>query len=605
MNKCLLLVLLLFSSGVSAQINIDSLWSIWHDHNEPDSARVFALKDLIEKGYLFSNPDTAFILGQDMYELAEINGFEKWKATALNYQGISCAIRGRHDEAIRRFTHCLEVNEAIGNQHRVASSLNNIALVYEEIEEHEKALEYFEKSKVIYEEIDDHYGLSIAYGSSASMANRLELFDEAIEWAELAKSYALELGNTPQVAKMYHEIAKALSGQSEEAKDDAIVHALQDSALANFARSLELKLQIGDREGEANTLVANASLLKRLGRTEEATAMAEDALKIAKEVGSPSAIAASAGFLSEEYREAADFAGALEMKDLSIKMRDSIRSERNEREILRQEYKYNYQKQALTDSLQYSKREAVLYEQSEKQQIGLLSAGIVLLLVIVLAFAVWSGKKKSDGLLLNILPYETAQELKKKGSAEAKLIDQVSVIFTDFKGFTALSEKLTPKELVEDLNKCFSAFDQVVEKYGIEKIKTIGDSYMAAGGLPSPSKTHAQDVVNAALEMAQIVEEGKAKKVAAGLPFFEIRIGVHTGPVVAGIVGIKKFQYDIWGDTVNTASRMESSGAVGQVNISQTTYEQLKDEATYAFESRGKIAAKGKGEIEMWFVTRA
>ncbi|MGB6037972.1 MAG: adenylate/guanylate cyclase domain-containing protein [Cryomorphaceae bacterium] len=213
-------------------------------------------------------------------------------------------------------------------------------------------------------------------------------------------------------------------------------------------------------------------------------------------------------------------------------------------------------------------------------------------------------RDRSESLLLNILPAEIAEELKHKGQARAKKINHVTVLFTDFKGFTQYSEKVSPESLVEDLHESFTAFDEIMSKHGIEKIKTIGDAYMAAGGLPTPNETHARDVLAAAFEIRDFIEAGKAKKIKNNLPYFEIRIGIHTGPVVAGIVGVKKFSYDIWGDTVNTASRMESSGHEGQVNISQKTYDLVKDMSSYSFKSRGKIAAKGKGEMEMFFVEK-
>ena len=198
-------------------------------------------------------------------------------------------------------------------------------------------------------------------------------------------------------------------------------------------------------------------------------------------------------------------------------------------------------------------------------------------------------KQKSDKLLLNILPYETAEELKQTGTAKTKSFDLVTILFTDFVGFTILSEKLSPEKLVEEINFCFSAFDNIISKYDIEKIKTIGDSYMCAGGLPEPNKTNPVDVVNAAIEIQQFMLQYRKEKSEKNEPGFELRLGIHSGPVVAGIVGIKKFAYDIWGDTVNTASRIESSGEPGKVNISGSTYELVKDK--FKCTSRGKIQA--------------
>ena len=208
-------------------------------------------------------------------------------------------------------------------------------------------------------------------------------------------------------------------------------------------------------------------------------------------------------------------------------------------------------------------------------------------------------KNRSDELLLNILPSEVAIELKNKGAADAKQFNQVTVLFTDFKNFTAVAEKLTAQELVNEINYCYSAFDRIISKYGIEKIKTIGDAYMCAGGIPVPNNTNAIDIVLAALEIRDFMLNEKQKRELSGAAFFEIRIGCHTGHVVAGIVGIKKFAYDIRGDTVNIASRMESSGESGKVNISGITFELVKGRFSCTY--RGKVQAKNKGEIDMYF----
>jgi class 3 adenylate cyclase len=209
-------------------------------------------------------------------------------------------------------------------------------------------------------------------------------------------------------------------------------------------------------------------------------------------------------------------------------------------------------------------------------------------------------KAQSDKLLRNILPDEVADELKITGRASAKHYQKVSVLFTDFKGFTARSASMTPEEVIEELNKCFSAFDEIIEKYNLEKIKTIGDAYMCAGGLPVANKTNHIDAIRAGLAMQDYMTAYKNECIAKGEPYYECRLGINTGEVVAGVVGTKKFAYDIWGDTVNTASRAESNGALGKVNITETTYELVKD--IFKCEYRGDIEVKGKGKMKMYFV---
>jgi len=209
-------------------------------------------------------------------------------------------------------------------------------------------------------------------------------------------------------------------------------------------------------------------------------------------------------------------------------------------------------------------------------------------------------KQKSDELLLNILPLETAEELKTTGQAKAKKYESVTVIFTDFVDFTAKSEKMDAHRLVDELHHCFSGFDNIIKKYNIEKIKTIGDSYMCAAGLPVENESHPFDAVNAALEIRGCMLSYKNEMEAKGENCFDVRIGIHTGPVVAGIVGVNKFAYDIWGSTVNTASRLESSSEPNMINISESLYQIIKDK--YDCSLRGKFPVKGLGEIPMYFL---
>jgi class 3 adenylate cyclase len=209
-------------------------------------------------------------------------------------------------------------------------------------------------------------------------------------------------------------------------------------------------------------------------------------------------------------------------------------------------------------------------------------------------------KAQIESLLQNILPTEVAAELQEKGKATPKYFDHVSVLFTDFKGFTKHADELSPQEVVNALNICFHAFDDIIDKYNLEKIKTIGDSYMCAGGIPVKDDHHPVNIVKAGLEIRDWMEELNRERTAQGLATWELRIGIHVGPVVAGVVGRKKYAYDIWGSTVNIASRMESNGEPGLVNISVATYDLVKHR--YKCVHRGKIFAKNIGEIDMYFV---
>lgn len=209
-------------------------------------------------------------------------------------------------------------------------------------------------------------------------------------------------------------------------------------------------------------------------------------------------------------------------------------------------------------------------------------------------------REKSDRLLLNILPADIARELKEQGRTAPRSYTSASVLFTDFEGFTMIAAQLSPEELIGELDRCFSYFDQVCERYHLEKLKTIGDSFMCAGGIPIPNRTHAVDCTLAALEIQSFMNRMREIKAGQGLPYWELRLGIHTGPLVAGVIGEKKFAYDVWGDTVNTASRLESAGVAGRVNVSMSTQALLGE--FFECEYRGRVPAKHKGDVDMYFV---
>jgi len=276
------------------------------------------------------------------------------------------------------------------------------------------------------------------------------------------------------------------------------------------------------------------------------------------------------------------------------------------------------------DSLKLAGQDALLRQKegevqlrNSQRDLSLAMAGIVLALSLGLFFRflqvrtqsrvlqeknriILEERKRSDQLLLNILPPSIADELKLQGWAQARHYEQASVLFCDFRNFTSIAERMPPDQLIQELDRCFRAFDRIIETHRLEKIKTIGDCYMAAGGIPEEDPEHPRRIVLAAQDMLHYLQEFNTERRAVNLPLFEARIGIHTGPLVAGVVGEKKFAYDVWGDTVNVAARMESGGETGRINISASTYDLVRD--AFLCTHRGKINVKHDRSVDMYFV---
>jgi len=362
-------------------------------------------------------------------------------------------------------------------------------------------------------------------------------------------------------------------------------------------------------ESEANvgaTCITMAKSSKDKNLLGEGIALLEKSSKFYKTSFDYDMLAMVSDYLHQGYESAGNDKRALSNYKAYINYKDSVYNRANREKLIARQADFAYNEKEI---LLKANQKAALDKEQTNRNYAYAGIGIFVLISIGAGVAytrkrkdnhiIAREKKRSDDLLLNILPAEVAEELKASGEAHAQQHEKVSIIFTDFVGFTKLSEKLTPTELIAELNYCFKAFDHITTKYNIEKIKTIGDSYMAVSGLPTANENHALNAVKAALEIRDFIVAYKEQREREGKVSFEMRIGINSGEVVAGIVGIKKFAYDIWGDAVNIASRMETNGYPGKVNISETTYNLVKD--YYDTEYRGELDAKGKGFIKMYF----
>jgi class 3 adenylate cyclase/tetratricopeptide (TPR) repeat protein len=552
---------------------------------------------------------------------------------------------GNYTQALGYYDQSLSLYEKLGDQKRIASLLNNFGAVYGEQRNHPRALDYYLRSLHIREEIGDSLGVAMSlnnignvYIDQNDFVKSLEYHSECLRFRKKIgdkRGIAGSLGNIGIVYKNKGDYAKALDFSEQSLKLYIEVGDLRGvamtlntsgavfqhqgnlpKALEYFTRSLKLEEEFGNKNGIAKSLTNIGSVYNEMGKYGEAIANCEAALVQSKDMGLLDVQLFACQCLYQSNKARGDSEEALRYIELMRVAEDSLDVQETSSQLQQMEFA----KTMLLDSIAKAEEARLIQEvhQEEVREKNMMlryfAGGGLLMLILAGAFfnrwvyvrksrdIIAKERNRSESLLLNILPADVAQELKEKGRADARDFELVSILFTDFKGFTEHSAKLTATELVSEINHCFEAFDGFMEAHGIEKIKTIGDAYMAAGGLPAHHEGSVKNTVLAALEMQEFIGKRKNDMDALGKTAFEMRVGIHTGPVVAGIVGVKKFQYDLWGDTVNTASRMESACEAGKVNISQSTYEQLKDDPQFSFKSRGKIFVKGKGEMEMYFV---
>lgn len=596
-----------------------------------------SLVDLGSTYYQMANFPLALEYFQKSLKIQEESGNKRGMAIALGNMGSVYNSVDNHEKAIDHFQRALKLNEEVNNKNGIASNLGNLGLTSMAMRKDSIAVEYYLRALKINEELGRKTGIAINLINLGLVYENLHNYSKAMEYNLKALKFNEELGQKHSAATSLYGIASVILNAPDslfpvfgipldqrfekviEYLDRSQALALETGDLARLKNVWNIYSIAYEKQGnyqkafeaykEYSTLrdsIEGEEVKNNITRKEiqfEFTRK-EDSLKFAQQ-------------LLENQLDRQRLLNKDQEQTLLLREKELTLSNK-EKDIQRLAYlKEQAERQEKEKQLSLSEKERELQSAELKTrqreievknaQRNLFFGGTVLMLL--LAASIFVGlkrtareKKRSDELLLNILPAEVAEELKAKGEAEAKMIEEVTVLFTDFRGFTEIAETLSPGYLVKYLNECFTAFDQITQKYELEKIKTIGDSYMAAGGLPSPNTTHAADAINAALEMRDFIDKGKIKRQEEGSPYFEIRIGIHTGPVVAGIVGVKKFQYDIWGDTVNMASRMETSCEVGKVNISETTYELVKDQ--FSFVHRGKVTAKNKGETDMYFVEK-
>jgi class 3 adenylate cyclase len=570
----------------------DSLAIIYAKGGHDDTTKLELLRQLA------FNQSTDIELGlkyaEELITLSEQLGDDIYLHRGYLQKGNKKRLLGDLDEALAAFFKSAEIAGRASYAKGEAVAYISIADVYGFSNNHENAMSYYRKAIAVLRKSGDPVALGSALLNLGDEFREKKNYDSAL-------IYLTEAGLAFE--KSDYEIGKAYAvgnlGMVYAGKGQ------NDIAEKNFNKAIPMLEKLEDYSPICTYLISLSSIYFDKGNSEKAIEYAQHSLDLAKKYGFKDQISDANLKLSELYEKTGKVELSYKYYKDYIAFRDSVNNIEAVQKMADLRYNYEISKKQVEVNL--------LNEQKRNQRNVVIATIIAMILILLLLAGVFqrykfmreankiieAEKKRSDSLLLNILPEETAQELKQNGKVMAKKFQSVTVMFTDFQGFTQYATYLEPEVLVSTVDFYFSKFDQIMEKYGLEKIKTVGDSYMCAGGLPFPSEDHALKMIRAAMEIEQFISETQDDPTNDKIRL-NIRIGINTGPVVAGIVGTKKFAYDIWGDTVNIASRMESNSMPGKINISENTYQLVKD--VVDVEYRGELHVKNRGVMKMYFV---
>jgi len=631
-----LLLVLVSINLFSQNKKMDSLRMLI-DTGKKDSIMVSNLNSLSIE--VLNNEDIkeSLIFSKKAFELSKTLDYKKGKAYALKNMGLAGYYQGDYASVFDYWTQSLQTFESIQDTLGIANMTSNLGVVYYDQGSHDKALEYYFKSLRISERLKDPVRITTALVNIGGVYSQMQDYDKALKFYQQIKKYLPKLNN-PQIestylmgigevysrrddhneAVNYYNQALLINKNTEDYAHNLTMLGIEEFKLGNLERSksylslaYETSKELDSSLDELQTLLALGDVYQKV----DASKSLEYYLKaeeIALEMETNEELRDIYKGMSQTYESNSDFKNAYNYHKKYLAQKDLLFNIETDDKIRGLQFDFDLDKKQ--DEISLLEKESVIQQLNDKRQKYIIYAAVgALVLIILMGIGLYKRynyvkktnriieeeKNRSENLLLNILPEETAHELKQFGKVKAKKFDSVTVLFTDFKGFTHYAHHLSPEDLVKSVDFYFSKFDKIMEKYGIEKIKTIGDAYMCAGGLPYPTKDHAFKMVQAAFEITKFIEESK-KSANKNITHFDVRIGINTGPVVAGVVGIKKFAYDIWGDTVNVASRMETLSTPGRINISENTYKIIKDE--FDCEYRGEIDVKNKGKMKMYFV---